>query len=584
MFCIKCGAKLIEEAKFCPKCGNAVAASTTTSAKVSQDSPAGQASVTSREQHTMEEPHILPAVQQDGDPKRAAKSERESQAPSPGQSKAAPPAWNQGAGIPQSPPISQANSVPHGNPQAGSMPTTGQPGNTSPVHPQKAGIPQAPSPGYPGAPIIPPKKKTARWPWVVCGLGVAAIAFVIVAILGSALGQPSEPIEPSSSQVQEVSLTETFTNEEEGFSFQYPSAWEPVAQEDMDNYADLAETESTLVLLANEYEDIPEANSYIMVSRYDTDEGDEELLALDDEAFLEEFQIDGSHVEASSLTIDGVPVKEVTCTVDESNLYRRTYYYVANQGFFRVDMLCSVPQSSEYIRFFDAVMDSYTITVFPEPTEEPSLSPAQYIQMVTGGYRIDDPEFTYGDAFNSFFSSPHWEFFISEDDEKIVEFTGDCTYRDTPVTACIQFVIYEEDETFEAVWLDFNEVPQDTATLNSLISTAFEKLEEAVYGPDNEWSTSEHYYMKENDMYASITFYPDGTFSMVANLYEGLGNVYGTYTVLDDRLSCQVESRDFGGFVGDDVQEFEMIFVGDNLQYSGAQIGTSVDGSIYTPG
>lgn len=584
MFCIKCGAKLIEGAKFCPKCGNAVAASTTTSAKVSQDSPAGQASVTSREQHTMEEPHILPAVQQDGDPKRAAKSERESQAPSPGQSKAAPPAWNQGAGIPQSPPVSQANSVPHGNPQAGNMPTTGQPGNTSPVNPQKAGIPQAPSPGYPGAPIIPPKKKTSRWPWVVCGLGVAAIAFVIVAILGSALGQPSEPIEPSSSQVQEVSLTETYTNEEEGFSFQYPSAWEPVAQEDMDNYADLAETESTLVLLANEYEDIPEANSYIMVSRYDTDEGDEELLALDDEAFLEEIQIDGSHVEAVSLTIDGVPVKEITCTVDKSNLYRRTYYYVANQGFFRVDMLCSVPQSSEFIRFFDAVMDSYTITVFPEPTEEPALSPTQYIQMVTGGYRIDDPEFTYGDAFNSFFSSPHWEFFISEDDEKIVEFTGDCTYRDTPVTACIQFVIYEEDETFEAVWLDFNEVPQDTATLNSLISTAFEKLEEAVYGPANEWSTSEHYYMKENDMYASITFYPDGTFSMVANLYEGLGNVYGTYTVLDDRLSCQVESRDFGGFVGDDVQEFEMIFVGDNLQYSGAQIGTSVDGSIYTPG
>ena len=89
--------------------------------------------------------------------------------------------------------------------------------------------------------------------------------------------------------------------------------------------------------------------------------------------------------------------------------------------------------------------------------------------------------------------------------------------------------------------------------------------------------------MRENDLYAVITFYPDGTFSMVANLYEGLGNVYGTYTVLDDRLSCVVDSRDFGGFVGDDVQEFEMIFAGDNLQYSGSQIGTCVDGSIYTP-
>lgn len=579
MFCIKCGAKIVEGAKFCQKCGAPAAASGPPSADGAQVSPAGKpAGVPSAKQQAAEAAHVSP---QEPNPTGPPPSGGSSQAPSPIQPSAAPPAGNQGAGTP--PPVGQPGTDRQGTQQAAGSPTAGQPQNKPPVGSQAANPSQTPPPGCPGAPIIPPKKKTARWPWVVCGLGVAAIAFVIVAILGSALGQPSESIEPSSSQVQEVSLTETYTNEEEGFSFQYPSAWEPVAQEDMDNYAGLAETESTLVLLANEYEDIPEANSYIMVSRYDTDEGDEELLALDDEAFLEEIQIDGSHVEAASLTIDGVPVKEITCTVDESNLYRRTYYYVANQGFFRVDMLCSVPQSSEFIRFFDAVMDSYTITVFPEPTEEPALSPTQYIQMVTGGYRIDDPEFTYGDAFNSFFSSPHWEFFISEDDEKIVEFTGDCTYRDTPVTACIQFVIYEEDETFEAVWLDFNEVPQDTITMNALISTAFEELEEAVYGPANEWAASEHSYMRENDLYAAITFYPDGTFSMVANLYEGLGNVYGTYTVLDDRLSCVVDSRDFGGFVGDDVQEFEMIFAGDNLQYSGSQIGTCVDGSIYTP-
>lgn len=579
MFCIKCGAKIVEGAKFCQKCGAPAAASGPPSADGAQVSPAGKpAGVPSAKQQAAEAAHVSP---QEPNPKGPPPSGGSFQAPSPIQPSAAPPAGNQGAGTP--PPVGQPGTDRQGTQQAAGSPTAGQPQNKPPVGSQAANPSQTPPPGYPGAPIIPPKKKTARWPWVVCGLGVAAIAFVIVAILGSALGQPSEPIEPSSSQVREVSLTETYANEDEGFSFQYPRGWKPVAQEDMDDYAGLAETESTLVLLANENEDIPEANSYIMVSRYDADEGDEELLALDDEAFLEEIQIDGSHVEAASLTIDGVPVKEITCTVDESNLYRRTYYYVANQGFFRVDMLCSVPQSSEFIRFFDAVMDSYTITVFPAPTEEPALSPTQYIQMVTGGYRIDDPEFTYGDAFNSFFSSPHWEFFISEDDEKIVEFTGDCTYRDTPVTACIQFVIYEEDETFEAVWLDFNEVPQDTITMNALISTAFEELEEAVYGPANEWAASEHSYMRENDLYAAITFYPDGTFSMVANLYEGLGNVYGTYTVLDDRLSCVVDSRDFGGFVGDDVQEFEMIFAGDNLQYSGSQIGTCVDGSIYTP-
>ena len=588
MFCIKCGAKIVEGAKFCQKCGAPAAASGPPSADGAQVSPAGKpAGVPSAKQQAAEAAHVSP---QEPNPTGPPPSGGSSQAPSLIQPSAAPPAGNQGAGTP--PPVGQPGTDRQGTQQAAGSPTAGQPQNKPPVGSQAANPSQTPPPGYPGAPVIPPKKKTAHWPWVVCGLGIAAVVLVIAAMIGSALGQPpvssesSEPAdstEPSSSQVREVSLTETYANEDEGFSFQYPRGWKPVAQEDMDDYAGLAETESILVLLANENEDIPEANSYIMVSRYDADEGDEELLALDDEAFLEEIQIDGSHVEAASLTIDGVPVKEITCTVDESNLYRRTYYYVANQGFFRVDMLCSVPQSSEFIRFFDAVMDSYTITVFPEPTEEPALSPTQYIQMVTGGYRIDDPEFTYGDAFNSFFSSPHWEFFISEDDEKIVEFTGDCTYRDTPVTACIQFVIYEEDETFEAVWLDFNEVPQDTITMNALISTAFEELEEAVYGPANEWAASEHSYMRENDLYAAITFYPDGTFSMVANLYEGLGNVYGTYTVLDDRLSCVVDSRDFGGFVGDDVQEFEMIFAGDNLQYSGSQIGTCVDGSIYTP-
>lgn len=407
----------------------------------------------------------------------------------------------------------------------------------------------------------------------------------MAAIIGSSMGQSEESSSTttSTSSVQNVSLTETYTNEDAGLSFQYASAWKPVDADEVDVYFDSSDSETILVLLANENEDIPEANSYIMVSRSEATEEDEEMLTLDDEAFLDALPIYETNMETSSFSIDDVPVREVSYTVEADNRYQRTYYYVANQGFFRVDMWCSIAQSSEEIRFFDTVMDSYTITVFPEPTEEPSLTPTQYIQMVTGGCRIDDPEFTYGDAFNSFFVSPHWEFFISEDDEKIVEFTGDCTYMDTPVTACIQFVIYEDEGTFEATWLDFNGVPQDAATLDAVISTAFEELEAAVSGTSVDWSSSEHSYIRENDMYAGITFYPDGTFSMVANLYEGLGTVTGTYTVLDDRLSCQVEYRDFGGFIGEDVQEFDMIFAGDNLQYSGAQIGTSVDGSLYIP-
>ena len=560
MFCMKCGAKLIDGAKFCLKCGAPVAVSS---------------------QHFVGEP---PAPQ-GGQPVQPTPHKPQGNPPT--EQPVSVPPGTQANGTPQTPPIHQPGVVSPGSSSKATNPRAvpgSQPGAAP--NPQPAGSPPPPV-GYPGVvpPGIPSKKKAARWPWIVCGVGIAAVVLIVAAIIGSSMGQSEESSSTttSTSSVQNVSLTETYTNEDAGLSFQYASAWKPVDADEVDEYFDSSDSETILVLLANENEDIPEANSYIMVSRSEATEEDEEMLTLDDEAFLDALPIYETNMETSSFSIDDVPVREVSYTVEADNRYQRTYYYVANQGFFRVGMWCSIAQSSEEIRFFDTVMDSYTITVFPEPTEEPSLTPTQYIQMVTGGCRIDDPEFTYGDAFNSFFVSPHWEFFISEDDEKIVEFTGDCTYMDTPVTACIQFVIYEDEGTFEATWLDFNGVPQDAATLDAVISTAFEELEAAVSGTSVDWSSSEHSYIRENDMYAGITFYPDGTFSMVANLYEGLGTVTGTYTVLDDRLSCQVEYRDFGGFIGEDVQEFDMIFAGDNLQYSGAQIGTSVDGSLYIP-
>lgn len=430
-----------------------------------------------------------------------------------------------------------------------------------------------------------PKKKGSRWPWVVCGIGIVAAALVVVAIIGTSVSQMTEASSPgASSHSKNVSLSETYTNEEEGLSFQYPSAWKPVSQEDMINY-DLPEEDLPLVLLANEYEDIPEANSYIMVTRFDATEEDVDMLSLDDEAFLDAIQIDGSDLETSSLTIDGVPVRKVSYQVDEENRYQQTYYYVANQGLFRVDMLCSTGQSSEYIRFFDAVMDSYTITVFPEEEEENVLTADQYIQMVVNGYRVEDPEHTYGEAFDAFFASPQWEFFVSDEDEKVVEFTGDCTYLDAPVTACVQFIINETDNTFEATWLDFNGVPQNTLTLNALITKAFDNLVGDAAKPSGDWASSEHTYKLENDLYAGITFYPDGTFSMVINMFEGLGSAYGSYTLLDDRLACYIDSADMGNFSNDTVIgfEFEMIFQGENLQYNGERLGTSFDGMTYYP-
>ena len=101
----------------------------------------------------------------------------------------------------------------------------------------------------------------------------------------------------------------------------------------------------------------------------------------------------------------------------------------------------------------------------------------KYVKMVKGGYREDNPDLTYDQAFSSFFGTPRWNYFEGEDGQDVVEFTGDCTYQDVAVKARIQFVVDEENGTFEATYLAFNEVPQNMLVLAALMEKVFEETE-----------------------------------------------------------------------------------------------------------
>ena len=109
-----------------------------------------------------------------------------------------------------------------------------------------------------------------------------------------------------------------------------------------------------------------------------------------------------------------------------------------------------------------------------------SNSSNRYVQMVKNAYREDNSDLTYDRAFSGFFGTPRWRYFQSEEKQDVVEFTGDCIYRDVNVKARMQFVIDEEEGTFQATYLAFNEVPQDMFTLASLISKAFEIEKETM--------------------------------------------------------------------------------------------------------
>ncbi len=108
----------------------------------------------------------------------------------------------------------------------------------------------------------------------------------------------------------------------------------------------------------------------------------------------------------------------------------------------------------------------------------------EYVLSVKGGSPKAYPDITYEEAFESFFGSPTWTYFQGtreEDDTQydVVEFTGDCVYADVEVKALIQFTIDEEQGTFEATYLSFNDVPQTDVVLGALLEKVFTEYQDA---------------------------------------------------------------------------------------------------------
>ena len=79
------------------------------------------------------------------------------------------------------------------------------------------------------------------------------------------------------------------------------------------------------------------------------------------------------------------------------------------------------------------------------------------VQMVRDGSLYMNPNVPVGKAFDQFFVNGKWKSFTSTNNEKIVEFTGDCTFADAPATFNIQFVI--DGLEFSTHYVAINNVP-----------------------------------------------------------------------------------------------------------------------------
>lgn len=215
------------------------------------------------------------------------------------------------------------------------------------------------------------KKKKSKKVFIILAIVFAFIVILIAANFGDIeeRGEQAEKDEEYINSQQDstnVKLSETYTNKEEGISFQYPSAWVPV---NADRYGEwFNDSQIPLVVLANENEDIPENNTYVLVSKFEASQEDVEYLFGDDEEFAESFKNDagttsGDDIEISETSVvelDKVPARMLMAASGDTGF--QVYFYSANSNIYRVEFCWAGETSGNNQRFFDAIIDSYKIT------------------------------------------------------------------------------------------------------------------------------------------------------------------------------------------------------------------------------
>ncbi|MDA1800407.1 hypothetical protein [Bacillus cereus group sp. BY6-1LC] len=101
----------------------------------------------------------------------------------------------------------------------------------------------------------------------------------------------------------------------------------------------------------------------------------------------------------------------------------------------------------------------------------------EHVQQIKSAKLPGYEKVTIEEAFHKFFKNPKWKYFVSEDHEETVEFTGNCVYQEQEVKAKIQFVLNKEDQTFKIKAMALNDIAQ-----NELIIAA---MLQSIYGGDN---------------------------------------------------------------------------------------------------
>lgn len=116
----------------------------------------------------------------------------------------------------------------------------------------------------------------------------------------------------------------------------------------------------------------------------------------------------------------------------------------------------------------------------------------EHVQQIKTAKLPDYEKMIIEEAFHKFFKNPKWKYFVSEDHENIVEFTGNCVYQEQEVKAKIQFVLNKEDQTFRLKAMALNDIAQNELTTAAMLHSIYDidsneaKTEEENQNNNNE--------------------------------------------------------------------------------------------------
>lgn len=183
----------------------------------------------------------------------------------------------------------------------------------------------------------------------------------------------------------ETELTETYDNEDAGYSFQYPNDW---TSSDPELYSDRVE------LIHNENTTEHRASIVIVSDFVDV----LDVFSGDIDRVKSNFTEDGvTFLSLEDAKLGGIPAKKLTYKSNDflsgkDNIVT-TFYYKQGEAVNWVEFSCAEDTVDLYGPVFDAITDSYTIiTPEPTPTPAPTPVPPPSAQYATIDDFLENPE------------------------------------------------------------------------------------------------------------------------------------------------------------------------------------------------